>query len=220
MRGKICSPVGCNGDYQSAFRKRGCCTITADPRQKSCSQPQAHPLRPCSYPETLCMKWQDYYVDGFVDPLYAQYIRNPCENVQPKCSFDSNNDCSKIIEPTPLIKPELVRRNKGWTFQKMFPSDPCPQGWVSFESLPPDKQSQVLQSCESDPRGFCFLAEVEFEPVMYTDKFSWYNNSQIMPSFNDSRPTCPPSEYKDFGYKTTRSPGMYKRTDSKWSLLY
>src|SRR5436190_12038643 len=127
-----------------------------------------HQLRPYHYTGSGEMNLRpiDYYAPNFTDPLYFQYVRKPCKELE--------------VKATPLILPELIRRHRGWTFQKLFPSDPCPQGWTSFENMLPEQQAAVKQFEESDPRGFCFLSEHEFEPIMYTDKFQFYGATNVV----------------------------------------
>lgn len=163
-------------------------------------------LRPYSYPEEMNFPISKYYEPGFMDPLFSQYIRKPCENL--------------TLEATPLTRPEDIRRHRGWTFQKLFVNDPCPEGWTSYESMTPKQREGVKQYVESDPRGYCFKADNEFEPIFYTDKHKWYGSVPMMDKmYQNFPPSKPVKEIKDYAYLTSR-PTNYVRDVEKYSLLY
>lgn len=162
-------------------------------------------FRPYSYPEEMDFPLKKYYAPGFVDPLFAQYKREPCKELK--------------VEAGPLFRPELVRRHRGWTFQRLHPSDPCPVGWSPFERLSKETQEKVRQYTESDPHGYCFLQEPEFEPVMYSDKHKWYGNVPILPDYPSGPAAPPPKSYKSFGYMTGR-PNTYVKDSEPYGMLY
>ena len=164
-------------------------------------------LRPFTYPEEMNLTIPDYYKPGFVDPLYKQYTRRGCEELTLKAS--------------PLLRPELIRRNRGQAFQRMFPSDPCPQLFTKYEDMSPEQQISVREYTESDPRGYCFPSQLEFEPVFYTSKSQFYGNvPTTMRKFQDFPQAAPSYQYKDYGYKTPSNPGHYVRQASPYSYLY
>jgi hypothetical protein len=151
-------------------------------------------FRPYHYPEELNFPLEKYYEPGFMDPLYAQYIRKPCQELE--------------VKATPLFRPELVRRGRGQAFQRLFASDPCPEGWTKYESMTPEDQNRVKQYSESDPQSFCFPSIPEFEPVLYSDKFKYYGNTIMFgPKYQDLNAARPVNEYKDYAYLTQRPSG-------------
>ena len=93
----------------------------------------------------------DYYQQGFVHPGYVPYLH--------KIVTDKWGNKVKINEwerqgSPSMVAPELVRRNKGMTFQRMFETDPCPPGWTKVPGN----------------TGYCVQKELKHEPVFYTDK--------------------------------------------------
>jgi hypothetical protein len=169
-------------------------------------QPVGNSLRPYWYPSELNLPSEKYYEPGFMDPLFAQYIRKPCQEIP--------------MVATPLFRPELVRRFRGQSFQRPFTTDPCPEGWTAYENMTPEQQNQVKQYVESDPRGYCFPSIPEFEPVLYSDKFKFYDNTIMFdPKYQDFKAAKPTNEYKDYAYLTQR-PTNYVSGNSGYSFLY
>src|SRR5208337_2867887 len=116
-------------------------------------QPVGNTLRPYWYPSEMNLGFSKYYDPEFVDPLFKQYDRKPCQEIP--------------VVATSMFRPELMKRGRGWAFQRLFDTDPCPESWVAYEKMTPQQQERVKQYPESDPRGWCFPAEHEFEPVLY-----------------------------------------------------
>jgi hypothetical protein len=167
-------------------------------------------LRPISYPQEMNMPIKVYYEPGFQDPLFKQYTRKPCG--------ESGRELDSKLKANAFLRPELIRRHRGQIFQKIFPSDPCPEGWTRYESLSPQQRDKVHQYLESDPRGYCFPAEFEWEPTFYSNKRQWYLDKPMMKGYNKGLSTPPPQEPRDFGYITVKAP-PFKREAGKWSLL-
>lgn len=164
-------------------------------------------LRPYQFPQEMRLPVSSYYNKNFVDPLFAQYIRKPCNDL--------------TLEATPLTRPELTRRRRGQIFQKMFDSDPCPAGWTSTRSLSKQQQLSLMEYPESDISGYCVPAENEFEPVFYTDKAQFYGNIPLtMKKYQDFPQATPNVQYKDYAYMTPSNPGKYVRSTERYSLLY
>jgi hypothetical protein len=91
----------------------------------------------------------DYYQPNFVAPEYAPYLRRYVQD------RDGNTISINTWEKQgcgDLVAPELVRANKGMTFQKLFESDPCPTGF------------------KKAPMGYCVEEPLRHQPVFYTDK--------------------------------------------------
>lgn len=91
------------------------------------------------------------YQPGYVDSVYAPYLRETTTDAWGN-KVEINN--WKGPMPTSTVQPELVRINKGLTFQRLFSSDPCPVGWV-------DDPSNL---------GYCVEDKLRHEPVFYTEK--------------------------------------------------
>jgi hypothetical protein len=173
---------------------------------RTAGQPVGNTLRPYWYPSEMNLPISKYYDPEFSDPLMKQYVRKPCQEIP--------------VVATSMFRPELMTRGRGWSFQRLFDTDPCPQGWVSATSLPPQQQEQLKQYPESDIRGFCVRAEDEFEPVLYTDKSMFYGNSILMKEqYTDLKSARPTNEYKDYGYLTQRPVG-YVDNNSGYSFVY
>lgn len=92
-----------------------------------------------------------YYSPGFVHPDFVPYLR---ERTTDRWGNQVEINSWKQQGPSSTVQPELVRINKGMTFQRMFESDPCPPGW---QKTP-------------DSSGYCTQMPLRHEPVFYTDK--------------------------------------------------
>jgi hypothetical protein len=177
-------------------------------------EPVGNTLRPYWYPSEMNLPVWKYYEPGFMDPLYAQYIRKPCQT-----SGSSTVDKIPIVA-TPMFRPELVHRGRGQSFQRLFDTDPCPELWTAYEKMTPEQQAQVKQYFESDPRGYCFPNIPEFEPVLYTDKSMFYGNSILMKEqYTNLTSAKPTNQYKDYAYLTQR-PVSYADNGSGYSFVY
>lgn len=95
--------------------------------------------------------WQRYQ-PGFVDPEYVPYMR---ERTKDRWGNEVEINRWEVQGPETMVQPELVRINKGMTFQRMFEEDPCPVGWTKNPGA-------------SD--AYCYQAPLRHEPVFYTDK--------------------------------------------------
>lgn len=90
------------------------------------------------------------YQPGFVDEDFVPYLR---ENVVSNDGhIVSINKWKKQKCVGTMLEPALIRKNKGLTFQRMFDSDPCPNGFVR------------------GPDGYCMREPLKHEPIFYTDK--------------------------------------------------
>lgn len=176
-------------------------------------------FRPYKYPFELNMPIPAYYeknADGspWVDPLFRQYTRKPCDQVGP-------------FKASALLRPELIRRHRGQIFQKKFPADPCPMGWSDTRSLSPAQQESFKQYPESDIRGYCVPQAPEFEPVLYTKdrRGSWFLNTPMMnqdflPVGRAPPLSKTPNEQRDWYGYLTNSGSPYKRDTEGYSMLY
>lgn len=91
-----------------------------------------------------------YYQPGFVHDDYVPYLREKVEDAWGNTV--KINDWKKQGCVPSLVEPALVRVNKGLTFQRMFDSDPCPNGFVDAGD------------------SYCVREPLKGEPVYYTDK--------------------------------------------------
>jgi hypothetical protein len=90
-----------------------------------------------------------YYQPGFIHPEYVPYLKKKVKDGwgnEVEINTWKHQGCDGLVEPA------LVRVNKGLTFQRMFDTDPCPNGWK--------------KAAES----YCVREPLKHEPVFYTDK--------------------------------------------------
>lgn len=99
--------------------------------------------------------WQ-YYNKGHVHPEFVPYLRKIEKD---QWGNDVNINTWEKQGGPEMVDPQLVRINKGMTFQKMWESDPCPPGW---KKAPPHADGKPSAYCERD--------DLPFQPVLYTDK--------------------------------------------------
>jgi len=92
------------------------------------------------------------YAPGWVSPDFVPYLR---ELTTDRWGNKVEINRWKKQGPLSTVQPELVRINKGLTFQRLFETDPCPPGW---------------EKLKNDPSGYCYQAPLRHEPVFYTDK--------------------------------------------------
>jgi len=100
-----------------------------------------------------------YYPEAYL-PYKRDLVRDKWGNTV------SINTWAKQASPD-IVEPALVRVNKGLTFQKMFDSDPCPNGWK--------------KSADS----YCVREDLKHEPVFYTDK-AFIPKNQYWQGYGDS----------------------------------
>lgn len=98
--------------------------------------------------ETNNSVWK-YYQEGFVDELYVPYLRKIVTD--PRGNKVSINTWEKQGCPQ-LVDPDLVRKDWGLRFQRLFDTDPCPLGWTS------------------GPDGYCFREPLKHERIFYGEK--------------------------------------------------
>lgn len=100
--------------------------------------------------DTNSSVWKHYQV-GYIDDSFVPYLRESTADAWGN-KVEINNWKGPMPEST--VQPELVRINKGLSFQRLFSNDPCPPGW------------------KNDPEtlGYCVADELRHEPVFYTDK--------------------------------------------------
>jgi hypothetical protein len=117
--------------------------------------------------ETNDSVWK-YYQPGFVDELYVPYLRtitkDPWGNNVSINTWE-NQGCPQ------LVSDDLVRKNWGLRFQRLFDTDPCPLGWIS------------------GPDGYCFREPIKHERVFYTDK-SFIAKRQHWDAYTTKTPTA------------------------------
>lgn len=97
-----------------------------------------------------------YYKKDWVHPEFVPYLRSVRTDTW-KNKVDVNL-WSHQGAPQ-LVDDQLVRINKGMSFQRMWDSDPCPVGWKKAPNHIDDK-----------PSGFCEKDNPPFESVFYTDR--------------------------------------------------
>lgn len=91
-----------------------------------------------------------YYQPGFVHEDFVPYLRDKIQD--PSGNTVSISRWKRQGCVPGMVEPALVRINKGLTFQRMFDSDPCPNGFVK------------------DENSYCVREPLRGEPVFYTDK--------------------------------------------------
>lgn len=79
----------------------------------------------------------DYYKPGFVDPLYAPYLKDK----------DGRYMNKRPNGPLTNVRPAQVRVNRGKVFQRKHANNPCPLGWTP------------------GPDGYCYDAVPEVIPL-------------------------------------------------------
>jgi len=92
----------------------------------------------------------NYYQPGFVHDDFVPYLKEKVEDANGSI-VDINPWKKQGCVPS-LVEPALVRADKGLTFQKMFDSDPCPNGFTSAGD------------------SYCVREPLKHEPVFYTHK--------------------------------------------------
>ena len=100
--------------------------------------------------ETNSSVWKHYQF-GYVPDEFVPYLREATTDAWGN-KVEVNN--WKGPMPTSTVQPELVRINRGLSFQRLFSSDPCPPGWVN----------------DPENLGYCVAETLRHEPVFYTDK--------------------------------------------------
>jgi len=96
------------------------------------------------------------YQPGYVHPLYVPYQREKTTDRwgnEILLNTWKKNDCAGA-GLSGMVDPNLLRVNKGLTFQRMFDSDPCPAGF---------KKSKTDQT-------YCIRDPPKHEQVFFTDK--------------------------------------------------
>lgn len=91
----------------------------------------------------------DYYQPGWVHPEFQPYVRTKVRDRWGNTVSINNWEKQGCSE---LVNPALVRANWGMTFQKLFESDPCPNGFTRAAE------------------GYCVQEPLKHQPVFYTDK--------------------------------------------------
>jgi len=91
-----------------------------------------------------------YYQPGYVNELFVPYLRDKVPDAWGNTV--SINPWERQGCVPSLVEPALVRVNKGLTFQRMFDSDPCPNGFTKADD------------------SYCVREPLRGEPVFYTDK--------------------------------------------------
>jgi hypothetical protein len=108
------------------------------------------------------------YQPGYVSPEFVPYLRE--ETIDAWGNKVEINNWKKQGSEF-MVQPELVRVNKGLTFQRLFEEDPCPVGWTK------DKNNM----------GYCVQAPLRHEPVFYTNK-AFIAKNQYWQGPGDSSP--------------------------------
>src|SRR5437868_4272621 len=116
--------------------------------------------------ETNLSVW-DYYQPGFVHPEFVPYLREKVKDGWGNTV--SINTWEKQGCVPSMVEPALVRVNKGLTFQKMFDSDPCPNGFTKAAD------------------SYCVREPLKGEPVFYTDK-AFVAKRQFWNGYGDINP--------------------------------
>lgn len=91
------------------------------------------------------------YQPGFIDDTFVPYLKEKTTDAWGN-AVQINN--WKGPMPSSTVQPELVRINRGLSFQRLFSNDACPPGW------------------KNDPEnlGYCVADDLRHEPVFYTEK--------------------------------------------------
>lgn len=149
------------------------------------------------YPEDLYIPTRKYYETNFVDPLFAQY------------NYSSE---SKRKEAVCNDSRDTTRLREGRTYQRMFPTDKCPKGWISFEEYSKGKQGNKKQSSnyrsEADFTGYCFPEPLREGTFYSLDKKSYITTKEDVVPLTSGN-----------GYITKR-PTDYKHQSQRYSFLY
>lgn len=183
--------------------------------------------------DTKLSVW-DYYKPGFIDPLYRPYKRNNIcdlkqDEIRQGCYSISPSGVPKEYQTlSPLVRPELTRIGKGLSFQRKHYWNPCPMGWVSYESLTEREKEGVKMDEDSDPRLFCFPVSKESENNFYSKnrKASYYKDMMVQdfvtvpqsPRLKEQRTGPVGFGGLPYGYLTSR-PQPYKRLATGDSYL-
>jgi hypothetical protein len=154
--------------------------------------------------ETNDSVWK-YYQKGFVDELYVPYLRSIVKdpmNNNVSINTWSNQGCSE------LVSEDLVRKDWGLRFQRMFDTDPCPLGWVS------------------GPDGYCFREPLKHERVFYTNKAFiakrqyWDGYGQPQPKAPSGSPISQETDLRSVNPYTGNYTVYYPGIDTKARVTY
>jgi len=103
--------------------------------------------------DTNISGWK-YYQPGYIHEEFVPYMRDIIQD--PWGHYISINTWKQNGCPLE-VDPRLVRINRSLAFQKMFDTDPCPNG---FMSMPGPRGKD----------GYCMREPLKGEPVFYTNK--------------------------------------------------
>jgi hypothetical protein len=90
------------------------------------------------------------YNPGYVDEEFVPYLRDKVPDAWG--NIVSINNWEQQGCEGGMVEPALVRKNWGLRFQRMFDSDPCPNGFMKTED------------------SYCVREPLKGEPVFYTPK--------------------------------------------------
>ena len=154
--------------------------------------------------ETNQSVWK-YYQPGYVNEEFVPYLRTIVTD--PVGHRVSINTWEKQGCPQ-LISNDLVRKDWGLRFQRLFDTDPCPLGWVS------------------GPDGYCFREPIKHERVFYTDKSFiakrqfWDGYTTDAPKARDGGPVSQQTDLRSVNPYTGRYTVYYPGVDTKARVRY